>query len=581
MTETSVIPTPSTPDVCAITVSIGGQEISGEFHVLSATVSAELNRVPSASLQLRDGDPAEQTFAASDTEHFLPGKEVEIRLGYGGSTDSVFSGIIVKHRIRVRPNATYLSLECRDKAMRMTLSQQSRYFEDTTDSDIIEELLDDSGLDAEVSPTTPQLAEVVQYDSTDWDFMVCRAEANGHVVAVRDGRVKVGPPDVDADPAVTVQYGATVLELDAEIDARWQPPGRTATAWNSANQALTETEASEPSVTASGNLAASDLAEDVGSDPRMLRHAGALSEPELQAWADGRLSRDRFAKVRGRVRFQGFAGVHPGDVIEVAGIGDRFAGNQFVSGVRHTLADGNWETDVAFGLSPKTHSQVYPVNAQPAGGLLPSVSGLQVGVVSALGGDPAGEDRIRVRLPLVDAEGDGVWARLATLDAGDGRGTFFRPDIGDEVVVGFLGSDPRFPVVLGQTHSSAKPAPQPGDDDNHVKGYVSRSGMQLTFDDENTVVALETPAGNILLLSEDDESVALADQNGNKITLDVDGITIESAKDLVLKAAGDVSLEGINVSLAAQSSLSAEGQSGVEIKSSGTLGIQGSLVQIN
>ena len=128
------------------------------------------------------------------------------------------------------------------------------------------------------------------------------------------------------------------------------------------------------------------------------------------------------------------------------------------------------------------------------------------------------------------------------------------------MVVGFLDGDPRFPVVLGQCHSSAKPAPEPAKDDNHLKGYVSRSKMKLTFDDDKKVVVLETPAGNKLTLSEDDKTASLADQNGNKITLDDSGITIESAKDMILKAAGDVKLEGTNVECKAQASFKAEGQ---------------------
>jgi uncharacterized protein involved in type VI secretion and phage assembly len=174
-----------------------------------------------------------------------------------------------------------------------------------------------------------------------------------------------------------------------------------------------------------------------------------------------------------------------------------------------------------------------------------------------------------------------VWARLATLDAGDSRGTYFRPEIDDEVVVGFLDSDPRFPVVLGQCHSSAKPAPEPAKDDNNVKGYVSRSKMKLTFDDDKKVVVLETPSGNKLTLSEDDKTVSVVDQNGNSVALDDGGITLKSAKDLVLSASGDVKVEGTNVSLKARASLTADGQSGVDITSSGSLAIKGSLVRIN
>jgi Rhs element Vgr protein len=580
MSDTSVIPTPATPDVCSIKVLVDGDAVSDEFHVLSASVSRELNRIPAASLQLRDGEASKQTFEASDTDHFTPGKEIEVRLGYRGETETVFAGIIVKHRVRVRRNETLLSLECRDKAVKLTSGRKSRYFADTADSDVIDEIVGSYGLERSVATTQLKHKELVQYDATDWDFVVCRAEANGQVVAVRDGKVTVGPPDVDAQAVVTVQFGATLLELDAEIDARWQVKGLTATAWSDTDQALVTAEASEPSVTDSGNLSSSALSDVIGGDAHVLRHGGRLGEPELREWADGRLLKDRLAKVRGRARFQGFGGVAPGDVVEVNGIGKRFAGTQLVSGVRHTFANGNWETDVAFGLSPETHAATYPVPATPAGGLVPAVTGLQIGLVTALE-DPDGDDRIRVRLPLVSDADDGVWARLATLDAGDGRGTYFRPEIDDEVVVGFLDGDPRHPVVLGQLHSSAKPAPEAAKDENNLKGYVSRSQLKLTFDDDKKVVVLETPEGNKLTLSEDGKSVELVDQNGSSVKLDQGGITLESAKDLTLKAAGDLVVQGNNLKLAADVGLTAKAQSSAEISSSGTLTLKGSLVRIN
>jgi Rhs element Vgr protein len=581
MSDASVIPTPATPDVCSISLLIDGEEISTAFHVLSASVSQELNRIPSASVQLRDGEASHQTFPVSDTEHFVPGKAIEIRLGYRGDTETVFKGLVVTHRIRVRKSGSLLSLECRDEAVRMTRGRKSRIHLDTTDGDLIDTLIGDHGLKRDVASTKPSLREVVQYDATDWDFVVCRAEANGHVVAVRDGQVTVRPPATDASPVVAAQFGATVLELDAEIDARHQVPGVTATTWNATDQERIEVEGSEPSLPDSGNLSPTELADVLGGDPTVLRHGGGLGDPELQALADAHLLRDRLAKVRGRVRFQGFGGVRAGDVIEVNGIGERFAGPQLVSGVRHTFANGNWETDVGFGLKPETLLETFPVTSLPAAGLLPSVNGLQVGVVVALEGDPDGEDRIQLRLPLVSTGDDGVWARVATLDAGAERGTFFRPEIDDEVVVGFLDGDPRHPVVLGQVHSSAKPAPVSGADDNHVKGYVSRSKLKLTFDDDGKVASLETPAGNRLTLSEADKAATLEDQNGSSITLGGDGITLESSKDIVLKASGDITFEGANVGASAQARFTAQGQGGVEISSSGTTVVKGSLVQIN
>ncbi len=308
----------------------------------------------------------------------------------------------------------------------------------------------------------------------------------------------------------------------------------------------------------------------------------------MQAWADGLLLKERLAKTRGRVKFQGFADAMPGKLIEITGIGERFQGKMYISGVQHSVSDGNWETDVQLGLNTELFAETYNLNTLPASGLIPGISGLQIGIVTVLEGDPAGDDRIKIRLPLISTADEGIWSRISTLDAGDGRGTFFRPEINDEVIVGFLNDDPRNPVVLGMCHSAAKPAPEPPKDDNHLKGYVSRENMRFTFDDDKKLILLETPAGNKITLSEEDSGIVMEDQNGNKITMDDSGITIESIKDLTLKASNDIKIEGINAKFNASGSFAAEGSGSVEVKGasvsingSATTEIKGGVVMIN
>ncbi|GFO54792.1 type IV secretion protein Rhs [Geomonas sp. Red276] len=588
MSNNSTIPTPATPDVCTIAVLVEGTQIPGELHVLSVVTTNELNRIPTATIQLRDGEASKATFEVSNGTLFIPGKKVEIKLGYRSSNDTVFSGIIVKHSIKVRKAGTVLMVECRDPAVKMTCGAKSRYFAGKKDSDIIEEIIKPYSLKKDVTQTKPALKEVTQFNSTDWDFILCRAEANGHVVMVKDGKITVAPPATGAAPVVTVHYGTTLLELDAEIDARRQSKGIKALTWDQAGQAMVDVDAKEPATPAAGNLSTGTLADVIGGDPHQMPHGGHLTQPELQAWADGRLLKERLAKVRGRARFQGFAKVDPGNIIEVTGIGDRFQGKLYVSGVRQTVTNGNWETDVQLGLDPDIFAATYNLRPVPAAGLVPGMSGLQVGVVTALKGDPDGEDRIKVRVPVIHKKDDGIWARIATLDAGKNRGTFFRPEIHDEVIVGFLYNDPRFPVVLGGANSSAKPSPEPPDDNNHRKGYVSREKLKLTFDDDKKIIQLETPKGNKVTLSDQDKGIILQDQNGNKITMDDSGITIESAKDLKLKAGKDIKVEGMNLDLKAQTGFKAAGSATAEVsgasttvKGSATTVIQGGLVQIN
>jgi phage gp45-like len=129
--------------------------------------------------------------------------------------------------------------------------------------------------------------------------------------------------------------------------------------------------------------------------------------------------------------------------------------------------------------------------------------------------------------------------------------------------------------------SSAKPSPIQPEEENKEKGYQSRSGMKFVFDDDKVSITTETPNGNKVILSEDEGSILIEDENGNKIELSSDGIKIESAADINIKATGDVNIEGVNINVKAQSQLKAEGSAGAELSSSGQAKVKGSLVMIN
>jgi uncharacterized protein involved in type VI secretion and phage assembly len=176
---------------------------------------------------------------------------------------------------------------------------------------------------------------------------------------------------------------------------------------------------------------------------------------------------------------------------------------------------------------------------------------------------------------------DGIWARLATADAGNNRGWVVRPEIGDEVVLGFLNDDPRFAVVMGSLHSSKNAAPLPAADDNDAKGWTTRSGIKFMVDDKKKTVEISTPAGNSLVMDEDAKTITLKDQNNNKIEMSSSGITIESAKDIVLKATADIKADGINIQSKASGAFKAEGSGAAELKSSAQTVVKGSIVMIN
>ena len=101
-----MIPTPARPTCARSACLIGGTEISGRVPRAVGVGVQRAQPIPAASIQLRDGEASKQTFEASDTDYFVPGKEIEIKLGYRGETETVFKGIIVKHRVCIRKNGT-------------------------------------------------------------------------------------------------------------------------------------------------------------------------------------------------------------------------------------------------------------------------------------------------------------------------------------------------------------------------------------------------------------------------------------------------------------------------------------------
>jgi Rhs element Vgr protein len=597
MANERIIPSNQPKSVATFTLFSEGNALPRTYHVLSISITKEINRIPSAIIMLLDGEPSRQSFVISNKTDFAPGKEIEIKAGYRSDEETLFKGIVIKHAIKVRNAGSVLIVECKDKAVKMTVACKSRYFSDIKDSGIIEELIDAHGLEKEVTATTVQHKHIVQYNATDWDMAMCRAEVNGLLCMVNDGKVTLAKPEFSAAPALTIQYGATVHELDAEIDSRLQYKTVKGTTWNYTDQEISDsTEAANANVPETGNLSADTLAQVMDEDEFRLFHSAKMEDPEMQAWVDAALLKHRLAKVRGRVSIDGTAVVQPGKLIQLNGVGERFEGKLYVTGVHHTIAKGDWETVLQFGVNPEWFMQSFPVSQPLAGALLPPIQGLHIGVVTKLAEDPDGEERIKVRVPVIHHEDEGCWSRLATLDAGKERGTFFRPEIGDEVILGFINSDPRHAVVLGMLHSSKNNAPEPLSDDNHKKGYISREKMKLVFDDENKNITIETPGGNKVLMSEEDEKIHLEDQSGNKITMNADGVTIESIKDIILKASGDVKTEGVNLEMKGSGDWKAEGAN-LEIKGSsatkitgpgtselslsGTAALKGAVVNIN
>ena len=157
--------------------------------------------------------------------------------------------------------------------------------------------------------------------------------------------------------------------------------------------------------------------------------------------------------------------------------------------------------------------------------------------------DPEGLGRVKIALPWSpDTAGARyeTWARLATFMAGNNRGSWFIPDVDDEVLIVFEGGDPRRPYVIGSLWNGkdAPPESMDGAGKNFKKVLRSRNGVKLTMDDTDgrEQFILETPGGQKLTLKDGPGAVEIVDSNGNSIKMEASGITITASAKVTINA---------------------------------------------
>lgn len=568
-------------DRVSLEVLIDGTEVSNTHQIVAVNIWQEINKIPAARLFIVDGESNIEDFTITSGNDFKPGKKIEIKLGYKNNVEKVFSGIIISNSIGIKNDHTELNVEAKDETFKMTINKGNRYFTDKIDSDIAEQLLEENGLtDREIESSSPLHKQLVQSNISDWDFMIGRIDVCGMFCVIDNSKISIRKPDLNAESKLKLTYGDDILDLNAEMDARTQNTEVRTSFWDFITQTILTGESEPVNISGESSITSDDLA-SVANKPYEMRSPVTLKQEELKSIADAKKTRQSLSKIKGTVKYQGIRKVLPGDFITINGIGTNFSGKIFVSAIYHEFAEGDWTTQATLGWKEDFFAeQINPSNAASATGQISGIQGLQAGVVTDII-DSNGEYRVKIRLPAVNENEEGVYARVATLDAGKNRGTFFRPEIGDEVIVGFMNNDVSHPVILGMLHSSIMASPFEPKSGNNEKGYVSRSGIKLVFDDGAPSVKIETPGGRIFELDDSENTITITDGTGNKILMETSGITVEAAINLTLKAGATLSLAAPQLAIKADGIMSVEGSGGLSVKSGGVTEIQGSLVKIN
>jgi uncharacterized protein involved in type VI secretion and phage assembly len=142
------------------------------------------------------------------------------------------------------------------------------------------------------------------------------------------------------------------------------------------------------------------------------------------------------------------------------------------------------------------------------------MNGVVMGIVRSLD-DPQNLGRVQIYFPWLSETNQSYWARIATLMAGSERGTWFMPEVGDEVLVAFEHGNSQHPYVVGFLWNGQSKPPNKGID-RQVRRLKTASGHILEFDDRPGLekITIKTRIGNEISITETPSGINISTPTG-------------------------------------------------------------------
>jgi len=522
-----------------------------------------------------------------------PGMPIKVSMGRGNDTEEVFSGYITKQNIEAKNDGRFLLyLDCKHTANRMTLATQTRFLHHdanrngsngekvaTIDDDtLLKHLVEQKPYELEfkaVEGTSIKHENMLQYQCSDWDFLVMRAEATGRVCILKENTVELVKPELATETSETILLGEEILEYEAEYDEANVAQKVKLNSWDIGTKKFKSEE--------ERNQHSPDEAKAIQVEAHH-NHGGDLEEKELTAWVQNQVKRQEMGKVLGTAKTLGDTKVKVGDTIGIAGFNTQWDRDTFVSGVKHVFRNGTWYTHIQCGIPAQSHAEKYNLNAGKTAQFVPTSDGLLYGKVVGYKKSKGEYELVEVLLPSANGEqkDQTIYARHATFSAGNKGGAVFRPYPDDEVVIGFIQNDPRFPIIIGSLYNGTDDAKTPYGLEDGAQEEVgfSINGYKLSIDECNQKFTIASPNKQQIVLDDDKKNIALIYDDKNSITIDENGIKINAEK-IELAANKGLTLKGSTIEAKAQSSFTIEGGTEVEIEGKVSTTIKGQITKIN
>lgn len=355
----------SNGSIATCTVKINGAPVPDSVSVYAVTATHPVNGIPKAIISILDGDASTGTFDVSSSATFVPGNTISIELGYDGKNSVVFNGIVTGQELRINESiGSMLEVECYDNAIKLTVENKNTCYTGKSDGEIIHAIINSyPDLSANVTAAGISSPMRVQQNCSDWDFLLALADANGMVVTCSNSIITVTDPLANTASVLNIGYGEGLLTFNAKLSSINQYASVQVQSWDYVKQQQQSATATA-SYAGPGNLDSKKLAAVVGPADYRVQADPSQGTDELAVLAASAIKRSALAKIQGTAKTQGTALAAAGAFLTLTGLGDRFNGDYFTSGVTHAFSEGNWMTTVTLGMPAERNIKALTENIE-------------------------------------------------------------------------------------------------------------------------------------------------------------------------------------------------------------------------
>jgi phage protein D/phage baseplate assembly protein gpV len=584
-------------------ITIDGSPLAEDLlpHLITVLVDGQLHLPDMFVLEFLDHDRDLLRRAGFDF-----GSRIEISATGAGDAETGASsgaGTLILGEVTVMEQesdttGTWTVVRGYDLSHRLCRGRRTRTFLDATDGDIVRRVASDAGLElGDVDDDGAVHPHVGQVNLTDWEFLRARANERGREVAVVDGRLNwhapaghaaapSTPEDVESPPRpLQLLLGTNLLRISPRVTAAEQVGEVWVRGWDPETKQPVRGSAKTATVSASSGANPGDLAGKFSAAPYLVADRPVRDEQEADAVAAAVAEQIAGAHAEMTGLALGDPKLIPGAAVSVGGSGWPHDGDYVLSGSRHRYDATGYHTEFTVsGRQERTLLGLASLGAtkQASRGSGRPWPGLVIGQVTDIN-DPDQRFRVKVSFPWLSDDYESWWARVAQPGAGDGRGLAWLPEVGDEVLVGFVHGDVRDPYVIGGLYNGSD---HPMMNDQLVDGSAgqvlrrvlgSRTGHQLVFSDDDQ-------ASQVQLATGDGSATITLDSSNTKIVIDGSGkVTIHAGGPLQLNSDGDIEVNanGGDLKLSASGQVKVSGSSGASIDGGPQVAVTGSVIKLN